>query len=376
MRRAHPSLLTALLLAGATLGLAGDARAQFRRVNSRAAGFGFPRTQAVGGATAFRPVSSFRYRPVAAVPVGHPAFFQSPMNGFLTGAADVMTASGQYEINRQQANLIREQVRSARMDNRRKAFDQMRYEQENTPTLSERQERERLERLAQARNSPNLTEIWAGTSLNAILEDVRRFRNDLGLRGAEVPLDAEVLPHINVATGNATGNSTVFTNGGKLRWPVELDDERFGAERKNIDKLLLQATREATSPGGVSGQTIRDLNAAVGQLHEAIDGAIDVMTPTDNIRARRFATQLRASVRMLSDPNVANLINGRWAPRGSTVGELIDHMDQNGLRFGPATDADRPFYTALHGLLVQYHSSLTAMVSWAENPPAPSPAPR
>jgi hypothetical protein len=71
---------------------------------------------------------------------------------------------------------------------------------------------------------------------------------------------------------------------------------------------------------------------------------------------------------------VANLINGRWAPRGGTVGELIDHMDQNGLKFGPATDADRPSYTALHGLLVTYHSSLMALTSryeselWAEGP--------
>jgi hypothetical protein len=61
------------------------------------------------------------------------------------------------------------------------------------------------------------------------------------------------------------------------------------------------------------------------------------MTPSENIRTTRFADELRASVRMLNDPNVANLINGRWAPRGSTVGELIDHRDQNGLRFGPPT---------------------------------------
>jgi hypothetical protein len=293
-----------------------------------------------------------------------------------------MSASGQYQISRQQANLIREQVRSARMDNRRRAFDQMRYEQENTPTLSERQEQERLERLAQARNSPNNTAIWAGTALNAILDDVRRARNELGLRGAEVPLDPEVLPHINVATGNATGSSTMLTTGGKLQWPVELIDERFDAERKGIDKLFLQATREATSPGGVGGQTIRDLNATIGQLHEAIDGAIDAMTTSDNIRARRFATQLRASVRMLSGPNAANLINGRLAPRGSTVGELIDHMDQNGLRFGPATPADRPAYTTLHGLLVRYHSSLMALASRpqsqlrTEGPPTPVPGPR
>jgi hypothetical protein len=163
---------------------------------------------------------------------------------------------------------------------------------------------------------------------------------------------------------------------------VELDDEHFDAERKSIDKLFLQATKEATSPDGVAGATIRDLGAAVDQLQSAIDGAIDTMTPSENIRAMRFANQLRGSVRLLRGPNAANLVNGRWAPRGRTVGELIDHMDQNGLQFGPATPADHPFYTTLHGLLVRYNSSLMALASPSQSqlraggPPTPSPAPR
>src|SRR5262249_39699988 len=121
---------------------------------------------------------------------------------------------------------------------------------------------------------------------------------------------------------------------------------------------------------------------AVDQLHEAVNGAIGAMRPSDNIRARRFANQLRASMRLLSDPNVANLVNGAWAPRGGTVGELLDNMDRNGVKFGPATDADQPAYTTLHGLLVQYHSSLVALGSLAqsqlrtEGPSVPPAAPR
>jgi hypothetical protein len=374
MRRKYPTLSAALLLAGAVLGLAADARAQFFVRASPAARFGFARTQAAARAAAWNRAVAFRYSPAG--------FVQTPTNGFLTGAADVISAQGQYAIQRQQANLVREQVRAARIDNRRRAFDEMLYERENTPTLSELQEQRRLERVEQARNSPNLTEIWAGNALNVILDDVRRFRTQMGIRGAEVPLDPELLPHISLATGNASGSSTMFNSGGKLQWPVELDDPRFDAERKSIDKLFLQATKEATSGGGVGGGTVRDLGAAVDQLNNAIDGAIDAMTPSDNIRARRFATELRGATRMLRDPNAANLINGRWAPRGSTVGELVDHMDQNGLQFGAATTADRPFYTALHELLVQYHSSLVALASQSqsqlrtEDPSNPSPADR
>ena len=382
MRRARAYLPAALLLAGATLGPAADARAQFRYVNDPAAGFSYAQSQGVAGATAFNRAAPFLYSPLGVGAFGPPGFFPTPAGGFLTGAANVISAQGQYEINRQQANLIRQQVRAAHIENRRRAFDQMRYEQENTPTLAEIQERERLERLTRARNDPNPGHIWAGIALNEILDDIRRFRNQMGLRGAEIPLDPQILPHVNVTTGNASGSSTMFNNGGKLQWPPELDNERFDAERKSIDKLFLQATKEATGPGGVGGRTMSDLGAAIDQLHNAVDGAIDVMTPSDNIRARRFANQLRASVRMLRDPNAANLINGRWAARGNTVGELIDHMDQNGLRFGPATPADRPSYMTLHGLLVQYHSSLLALAGpsqsqlRADGTSTPSPAQR
>ena len=45
---------------------------------------------------------------------------------------------------------------------------------------------------------------------------------------------------------------------------------------------------------------------------------------------------------MLNDPDAANLVNGRWAPRGSAAADLVDHLDQGGLRFGPPTPAPAP----------------------------------
>ena len=69
------------------------------------------------------------------------------------------------------------------------------------------------------------------------------------------------------------------------------------------------------------------------------------------------------TARMLSDPNIAKTLNGDWAPRGATVGELIANMTRNGQNFGPAGPADRPFYSSLYQSVLAYHSSLVAMAS-------------
>jgi hypothetical protein len=360
MRSTYRPLLAGLLLA-AVLGLPAGARAQFRYGATPAAGYDYAQTQAVANAAAVNRASSFRYAPVAGW--GNTIVAPDPYGGFLSGAADVMAASGQYEISHQQANLTREQVKSAHLDNRRRSFDEARYEKENTPPPSAVAEEYRREQVAQVRTGAPLSEIWAGTALNVLLTDIRQYQNLQGLQGANIPLDPEVVKHISLTTGSNTGSSTMFNNGGKLKWPPELDDPRFDAERKNIDKLFLQATQEAAGPDGLSGRTQRELNAALDKLKGSIDTAVDAMTPSDNIRAMSYANQLTASSKMLRDPTIANQLSGRWAPRGDNVAELVANMNRDGLKFGPAGPDSKPYYTSLYQSLVQYDSSLMARSS-------------
>ncbi len=357
--------LAALLLSAALLAPAG-ARAQFRYGASPGTGYDYAQTQAVANAAA--PQSSFNYSPYAGY---WPYNVQTPLNGFLTGSADVMNASGQYEIQHQQANMTREQVKSAHIDNRRKMFDELRYEKENTPTQYQRQLEDFQEQVNQARNNPPDTEIWSGGALNLLLQDIRNFETQAGLRGALIPLDPDTLKHISLGTGSATGSSTMLANGGKLKWPPELDDPHFDQSRKAINDLFMQAVQQAGSEG-VSGATVRELNKALDGLQDAIDAAINDMSPSDNIRAKAFANEVTRSAKLLRDPNIAKTLNGDWAAKGNTVGELIENMNKTGQKFGPATPADRPYYNSLYMSLLAYDSSLLAMASRA----APSQAAR
>src|SRR5262249_35157400 len=81
-------------------------------------------------------------RPTVVRPVVGPRFFSvhnyfNP-GGYLHGAAAVIDAQGRFLQSTQEAYLLREQVRVAQLDNRRRVFEQTQYERANTPTLEER----------------------------------------------------------------------------------------------------------------------------------------------------------------------------------------------------------------------------------------------
>jgi hypothetical protein len=354
MTRFNRLLPAAVLSAAAALALPSVAPAQFRYGANPAAGYDYAQTQAVAN------VASARAAAFAYSPYGN-NFYQTPLNGFLTGAADVIGATGQYEIQHQQANLGRQAVKSAHIDNRRKMFDELNYEKANTPPESVVAEQKRREQLAYYVNSAQPTEIWSGTALNAILGDVNKIETQTGLRGALVPLDPDILKHLSLTTRTTAGSAGLLRDGGHLKWPVELRDARFDAERKEVDRLLPQLVSQAAG-GEVDPGDLKQLNASLNRMSTEVDAAIDDMTPDDNIRAKRYVKDVISSARLLRDPNVAKeLPGGAWTAKGNTVGELMEHMRKNGLTFAAAAPADQPYYTALHADMVQYDASLNRL---------------
>jgi hypothetical protein len=56
----------------------------------------------------------------------------------------------------------------------------------------------------------------------------------------------------------------------------------------------------------------------------------------------------------LEKPHAGNYFTGKFSARGKTVGELIQNMSRQGLRFAPAVAGDEGAYENLHRYLVVY----------------------
>jgi hypothetical protein len=104
------------------------------------------------------------------------------------------------------------------------------------------------------------------------------------------------------------------------------------------------------------------LPAIVERMQAQLLRMVQDVAPNDYMDGKKFLRELDKSYRVLNDPNVANYF-GKWAPRGRTVGELVQHITDNGLQFAPASPGDEPYYMALYQSFLTYDTGISQLVS-------------
>jgi hypothetical protein len=285
----------------------------------------------------------------------------SPFGGYLSGRADLVNAQANAALTYQQARLASLDYFNAALDTRRAVFNEAAFERGQTMNSEQVRQQRQIDAVRRARNDPPLNEIWSAVALNALFDNINRA-HVLGLRGPDVPVDPEVLRHINTTTGGTNRSIGMLKNGPKLTWPPVFQDARFEAARTLMDERTAKALEQAMK-GPVDQALIGEAREAIATMRVTLRQMVREVAPGPYIDGVRFLSDLDDSYVALRDPNVSNFFTGKWAPRGATVAELVENLASKGLRFAPATAADRPFYTALHRALVTYDVQLNQSVS-------------
>jgi hypothetical protein len=289
----------------------------------------------------------------------------TPAQGYLQGAASVIQAQGGFAKDIQQANIMKEQVKQAKLDTQRQMIQEWQWEKSIEPTLNQVQEKQWLEGVRFARGNPPGARIWSGEAPNILLKDIQMAEAATGVRGPMIPLDPQVVSHINVTSGTQVSASRstlgMFRDGAKFDWPLGLADDHFDKTRAAVEQYTTSAIKQLMTGGRADAKTLRGLNRSIDSLRADLKTQVADMSASDYTQALRYVNDLRGAARQMQGPDAGNYFNGQWKAEGSTVGELVSNMTKRGLSFAPATPGNESFYTALYQGLRTYDLAVAQM---------------
>lgn len=297
------------------------------------------------------PIAATGYDPGASYSPPYAYSYPDPYGGYLRGGADVINAQGRFMVNNQQALLLHESVRQARMESRRRIFDEWLYERANRPTLEDDRERDMREQVRRSRNDPPLTEIWSADALNSLLRDIQKL-DAKGEKGRDVMLDEDILKRVNVTKGK--GNVGILKNEAQLNWPLALRTEETKEAQQQLDSLVKDAVNQAMNSRSVSRDTLVQIDDALKQLRDRLSRQVSDLPFAQYREAKRFLNDLEEARTVLGGQDAGNYLTGKYAAKGKSVTDLVRYMTQQGLLFAPATSGDEAAYTALHRALAAY----------------------
>jgi hypothetical protein len=310
------------------------------------------------------------YVPAAYGPTAPPLYNigGDPYGGYLQGAASVIGAQGGFMIARQQSNLVRQQVIRAKMDNRRRAIEDYLYERANLPTVEDDRERLNSIFLKRSKSDPPLTEVWNGSSLNALLNNILQNQNR-GARGPNVPIDEDVLRNINVSSGKDGANAGVFkplSEGKPLAWPQGITDlqpaDDSNEVRGQIDSLAKTAVKQAID-GRVDPAVVRELNKNVTRLQDMVLRNVADLPPTEYIDAKRYLNDLSDALKILRSPDAGQYFTTKYVPQGKNVADLVAFMSTKGLQFAPSVSGGESSYLALQRAMAAYDAAASSQLA-------------
>src|SRR5262245_23377524 len=224
--------------------------------------------------------------------------FQSqPFNGYFSGVASITAAQGQFLLNQQQARLLNQDVQSRKLENRRKQAELRAYELSLQPSPEQLAEEARERALRRALNDPPFTEILSADALNILLKNMQALASTGVGPGPTIPLDQDMLKHINVTSGGG-GNIGLFREGGKLNWPFALRDTPWDDDRKKMQELVDQAMKETLS-AELTPQTVRQLRETLSRMERTVADNGATIPMGQLIEAQRYLDELRAAIRSI-----------------------------------------------------------------------------
>lgn len=264
----------------------------------------------------------------------------------LQGQASLTAASGQYQVNIQQARILREQSRQASLDTQRKRLvAEIEYEDLKNQRYRQVVEMNRQAVLDKARRDPQDTDIWSGMTLNVLLKSI--LAAPAPTRGPNIELSQDTLHGLNLSDGISRGSLAMAKDDGKIEWTDALQDASFDTSRNRFTENFVKAMKAAQEGEKSDRSTLKDLQSDLKSLGDQLDDEVTTLSPDSYMASRRLLNKLKDALKGLSTDRIIASCNSSWRKDVRTVADLVAYCQQKGVEFGAAAaEGDRVRYQA------------------------------
>lgn len=299
---------------------------------------------------------------------GYPSTYVSsadPYSGYLRGSADVINSQGRFLINWQQSRILNEDRRRARIENRRRIFDEYMYEQAHRIPYAEMVARQNELNLRTYINNPSEAQLGSAEALNAMLADAEKLNPK---NPPSIGLDGDVLRNINITSpGNTNGNVSLLRDVGNLRWPLAFRGEPFHTDMETIKTYLPQAVNDAKADHAPDRSVIDKLMTARNDLDRQLRANVNNLPPSEWVDARHFLDHLTNGLTALANGTAGKFLAIDLPANAKSVADLVQYMGSHGLQFAPAVQGQESDYAALHHALAVYDATAHTQAQQVSN---------
>lgn len=222
------------------------------------------------------------------------------------------SAQGQYWKDIVQARLGREQALQANLDTARRRVEFEAWYESMRPTATKMRDREMAADLDEARRTATDTDIQSGRALNTLLRNIQA--SGRLNQGQNVPLDEEVLRHVNLSGGTSAGSVGMLKDGVKLAWPDGLQEPPFDEARKRIVRNLRQAVDTLKDKEPIPEGLMKDIRGDNKALADRLAESANDLSPAQYVEGGASSISSTARSRRWPTP--------RWPITSTTPGTL------------------------------------------------------
>ncbi len=201
--------------------------------------------------------------------------------------------------------------------------------------------------------------IVSGDALNHLLVAAAALQPKASGKEQAAYLQPELLAVVRFAGHPAAEAVNLFRVGNGLTYPPALtDDMRLGAAREVLDGAFAAVSERVRNGKPVDVDLAARLTEAATVLRDRATPILRDLPFEEATSVRRFLNQLDLAAAVARDPHSTGVVSPTWAAAGTTVAELVKHMSQHKLLFGPAKKGDEAAYVSLHRGLANYYTAL------------------